>query len=332
MATLAARNPTLMDVAKLIEPNGGMTTDVVEMLMQSNPILTDATVLEANGGTYHRSSIRTGIPEPTWRAFYQGVQPVKSTYAQVDEPIGMMEARSQVDKDLADMSTNVAQFRLLEAAGIIEGMNQSMCDALLYAASSTSPEKFNGFMPRFSSLSAASGENIVDAGGTGSDNTSILFVSWSPRSVFLTYPKGTAAGLAREDLGVNHQADPPDGTAGKFSAYEERFTWKAGLVVRDWRHVVRIANIDVSNLTSQTGAADLIENMIVAWGKLPDMARSNLVIYANRTVETMLWIQARKVGNVNLAVNNPEGQAMLRFNGRPIRVVDQIANDETRVV
>jgi hypothetical protein len=335
MATaIAATNPTLMDFAKVTEPDGGITTDLVEMLKQDNPILEDATVMEANGGMYHRSSVRTGMPEPTWRMFYQGVLPTKSTYAQVDEPIGMMEARSQVDMDLADMSSNPNQFRLLEAAGHIEGMNQAMIETLLYGAVSTSPQKFNGIMPRYSSKSTtvATSENIIDAGGTGSDNASILVVNWSPRSVFLVFPKGTQAGLQRTDLGTNHHATPPDGSSGEFSAYEEKFTWKCGLVVRDWRHIVRIANIDVSNLIAQSNAAAILELLAIAMDKFPDDGMGGRrVIYVPRTVSSMLRIQTMKQANVQLTVGGEEGRKKVRFDDVPIEKLDQLLLTESRV-
>jgi hypothetical protein len=332
MATLGATNPTLMDVAKLTEPNGGIVTDVVEMMTQDNEILLDATWQEANGGTFHRSSIRTGIPEPTWRSFYQGVLPSKSSYAQVDEPLGMMEARSQVDKDLADMATNRDQFRLIEAGGHIEGMNQSLVGTAIYGSVTTSPAKFNGLAPRFNLLSAASGENIIDAGGTSTDNTSIWLINWSPRTVYFAYPKGSSAGIQREDLGVNNHARPPDGGTGEFSAYEEKFTQKAGLVVRDWRHVVRAANIDKSNLVDETSAADILKLMTAMVHKLPSMAGGRLAFYTNRTVLTMLDIQAQAKANVYLTAGEEEGRAKISFRRIPIRKVDQILNTEARVV
>lgn len=332
MTTLAATNPTIMDVAKLKEPDGGIVSDVVDMLAQDNEIHLESTWIEANGGTSHRTSVRTGIPEPTWRSYYQGVQPTKGSYAQVDEPIGMMEARSQVDKDLADLETDIQQYRLIEAGGFLEGINQSLVNTAIYGSVTTSPAKFNGLAGRFNSLSAPSGENIVDAGGTGNDNTSIWIVQWSPRTAFFTYPKGSAAGLSREDLGVNHNAVPPDGSAGVFSAYEEKFTQKAGLVVRDWRSVVRIANIDKSNLVDESSAADILKVLAIGIDKIKQVAGGRIAIYGNRTVKTMLRIQTMSKNNVHLTVGNEEGKPKLSFDGYPIRLLDQLHNSESRVV
>jgi hypothetical protein len=329
MATLAATNPTLLDIAKETGPNGEIVSDIAEILSQDNEILMDATFQEANGGTYHRHTQRVGIPAPTWRRYYEGVAPSKSTYAQLDEPIGMMENRSVVDEDLVKHSGNPAQVRLNEAVGILEGFNQDFAQTLLYGSVATSPAKFNGILPRYASLAAASGENIVDAGGTGTDNASILLVTWSPRHTFCVYPKGSQAGLQRQDLGVQ-QITTSDSPPRRYSAFEEIFKQQVGCVVRDWRGNVRIANIDKSALVAQSGAAALLELMAAAVDKLPS-GGGRRAFYVPRTVKTMLRIQCMKQSNVYLTVGNEEGKPKLMFDGIPIRKVDQMQADEARV-
>jgi hypothetical protein len=330
MATaIASSNMTLSDIAKQTDPNGDIT-DVVELLAQDNEILMDMSWEEANGGTFHRSSVRTGIPEPTFRRFYEGVTPSKSTYAQIDEPLGMMENRSTVDAKLLDMSPNKERVRMNKAIGILEGFNQAFTQTLLYGDVGTSPAKFNGFLPRFDSLSASSGENIVDGGGTGTDNASILLVNWSPRTVFGVFPRGSKAGLSREDLGRQEVLDTAS-PGRRFTAYEEKFQWDCGLVVRDWRHVVRIPNIDKSALVAQSGAAAILELLAAAVDKLPSSMGGRPAIYMPRTVKTMLRIQCMKQSNVYLTLGQEEGRPKLMFDGIPIRKVDQMQADEARI-
>jgi major capsid protein gp7 len=331
MATaIGMNNPTLADWTKQLEPNGGITTDIGELLNQNNEMLNEMTWMEANGPTYHRSTIRTGLPAPTWRQFYQGVQPTKSNYAQVDDAMGMMEARSVVDAKLASLESDQAQFRLNEAAGFIEGMNQDMQGVLMYGNQATTPQKFNGFMPRLNDhTTALSKENIVDAGGTGTDNTSILLVGWSPRTAFGIFPKGSAAGLQRKD---NGEQEVLDASSNRYTAREEKFTWDAGLVVKDWRYVVRIANIDVSNLTGETSATDILKAMTIAVHKPPTLNGARWAMYMNNTVLTMLDIQAQNKTNVYLTVGNEEGNYKTSFRGIPLRRVDQMLNTEARVV
>ena len=72
MAVLSAANPTLLDLAKRLDPDMKIAP-VVELLNETNEILTDMTWLEGNLITGHRTTVRTGIPEPTWRKLYGGV-------------------------------------------------------------------------------------------------------------------------------------------------------------------------------------------------------------------------------------------------------------------
>jgi major capsid protein gp7 len=331
MATaIGASNPTLADWAAMREPTGGICSDIVELLAQQNDMLPEMTWQEANGTTYHRSVIRTGMPTATFRQFYQGVAPTKNTYTQVDDSMGMMEARSTIDTKLLNLEGDPNQFRMNEATGFLESMNQDMQACVVYGNQATNAAKFNGFAPRFNdNTTAPSKENIIDAGGTGTDNTSIWFVGWSPRTCFGIFPKGSVAGLQREDCGVQHMV--LDGSSNPYSAQVDKFTWDAGLVVKDWRYIVRIANIDVSNLIAESSAADLLKLMAMAYEKIPTWGGVRGAIYANRTIRTALWIQAANKANVYLTLGQEEGKPKLNFLELPIRRVDQITLTEATV-
>ena len=175
MATLSVKNPTLADLAKVTDPDGSIA-DVVEILNETNEILADMTWLEGNLTTGHRSSIRSGLPTPTWRKLYGGVQPTKARAVQVTDTTGMLEDYAEVDKALVDMAGDPAAFRLQEDRPHIEGMNQEIADTLFYGDETTAPEEFTGFAPRYNDLSAENGDNIIDGGGTGSDNASIWLI------------------------------------------------------------------------------------------------------------------------------------------------------------
>src|SRR5690606_14664134 len=165
-------NPTLLDLAKRMDPDGKIPT-IVEILNETNEILLDMSWVEGNLPTGHRTVVRTGIPAPTWRKLYGGVQPTKSTTAPVTDTCGMLEAYAEVDKALADLNGNTAEFRLSEDRAHIEGMNQAMADTLFYGDEDVYPERFTGLAPRYSSLLAENADNIIPAGGSGSDNASI---------------------------------------------------------------------------------------------------------------------------------------------------------------
>src|SRR5690554_1339340 len=199
MATLTANNPTLLDLAKRMDPDGKIPT-IVEILNETNEILLDMSWVEGNLPTGHRTVVRTGIPAPTWRKLYGGVQPTKSTTAQITDTCGMLEAYAEVDKALADLNGNTASFRLSEDRAFIEGMNQEFASTLFYGNEGTEPEAFTGFAPRFNDQAALNGGNILTSAATpdGNDNTSIWLVVWGANTVHGIYPKGSKAGLHME--------------------------------------------------------------------------------------------------------------------------------------
>lgn len=329
---LAANVITLTDVVKRMDPDGKIA-DIVEMLSQTNEVLMDMGWKEGNLPTGHQTTVRTGLPSVFWRQFNQGVAVSKSTTAQVTEGIGMLEAWSEVDKDEAELNGNLAAFRLSEARPFLEAMNNEMASTLFYGNSAIDPEEFSGFNIRYSSLSAANAQNIVDAGGTGSDNSSIYLVVWGDQTVHGVYPKGSKAGLDHEDLGLTTVETSAAVGGSRMRAYQDRWQWKCGLVLKDWRYAVRICNIDISNLVAQSSNADLTEAMIKAMYRIPQLGAGKAVFYMNRTCLEFLDIQRRDAVSTGgqLSYDVVDGKRVASFRGIPIRVVDALLETESRV-
>lgn len=332
MAGLNANALTLADWAKRLDPDGKVP-QIVEMLAQSNEIIQDMVFLESNMPMAHRTTIRTGLPTVAWRLINQGVQPSKSTTAQVDESIGIMEAWSEVDKELAILNGNTGAFRLSEAAAFIEAMNQEFASTIFYGNSGLAPEEFNGLSVRYSSTSAGNGQNIVKAGGSDTDNSSIWLICWGQNTVHGIFPKGSKAGLQHEDLG-EVTVETTAGIAGsRMRAYQDHFVMKAGVALKDWRYAVRIPNIDISALVSKTSAADLIELMIKAMNRIPNLQAGKCAFYMNRTVKQMLDIQRRDdvISGGGLTYDMVDGKYVPSFRGIPIRVCDALVENESLV-
>jgi hypothetical protein len=311
MAALGVGNLNLLDWAKRLDPDGKVPT-IVELLMQSNEILEDMVWREGNLPTGHRTTVRTGLPAVAWRLLNQGVIPSKSTTAQIDEQCGMLEAWSEVDKDLALLNGNIAAFRLSEARAFIEAMNQEMAQTLFYGNGGLAPEEFTGLSARYSLSTAPNGSNVILGGSVDTDNTSAWLIAWDEETVSGIFPKGSKAGLIHEDFGevtVEMTAGLP---GARMRALQERFQWKGGLAVKDWRYAVRICNIDVSLLNGAT-PPDLISLMEQAEETIPNRL-GRRVWYMNRTVRR------------NLA-----GKRVLMFGETPIRTVDALLNNETIV-
>ena len=337
MATIGNSVLTLTDWAKRLDPDG-KTAVVVDILSQTNEILSDMLFKEGNLPTGEQTTIRTGLPDVYYRMINAGVPKSKSTTAQVTENAAILEARSEVDKDEAELNGNVNEYRLSESMAFMESMNQKMATTLFYG-SAANPEEFVGFSPRYNDTTAANGQNILSAGGAGSDNSSIWLVGWGERTCFGVFPKGSSAGLMHEDLGL---IDAFDSNNDRFRAYADRYQWKNGLVIKDWRYAARIANIDISDLVGLTGtqaltaSTSIIKLMSRAIDRMPTLNNINPSFYVNRTVASHLRVIALEKSSsavtIEPAINQfGENIFTLRFLGIPVRIVDALTETEAVV-
>ncbi len=350
MATLAGAL-TYADWAKRLEDNYKIAT-IIELLSQTNEIMLDMLVMEGNLATGHKTTVRTGLPTATWRLLNYGIAPTKTTTAQVIDTCGNLEAEAQIDVDLAALNGTTREFRASEVIGFLEGMNQQMASTLIYGSTATNPERFTGLTPRYNTVSTATAQsavNVIDALGTGSDNTSIWIVTWGANTTHGIFPKGKITGLQHQDMGKWRVQDVSQtfATGAYYWAWIDHFKWELGLTVRDWRYNVRICNIDVSDLAT-VNAANIINAIVRGLNRLPTTAAGitstqssdapsiagamgRTVIYCNRTVKTYLELQAMNKTNVLLQLGQYNGMAVTTFRGIPVRTVDAILNTEARV-
>ena len=351
MAAVPDTNLTLADWAKTRDPDGSAAA-IANLLSQQNDILENMTFVEANDATSHTCTVATGLPAVYWRSFNEGVMPSKGTTAQITEDIGMLQTFSEVDSDLAELQNDLGVFRLGQARLRLSAMNNQMASSIFYANSAVNSNKFMGLSSRFSDSSAANGQNIVKASGAETSNaqTSLWIVGWGDETVFGTFPKGSSAGLVQNDLGkgIVDVFDASGNYTGKMMAYQDHFKWSMGLVVKDWRYVVRVCNIDVAELSGLTGAqlpgsnasittyANLLHSATDATYRIQDLGMVNAAIYCNRTVHSAL----NRIGleTHSSAVTFEQGvtqfgtpKRFMKINGIPCYRSDAIVNTEAVV-
>lgn len=332
MATIGTRNLTLADVAKRKDPTGKISK-IVELLNETNEMVGDMVVKEANDGTNHKTTVRTGIPAGTWRKLYGGVQSTKSSTSQVIDSCGMLEALPKIDADIVDKSQDPNGTLLSEHMAHLEGLTQDVSQTFWYGDTAVYPERFMGLNPRYDRYQGAtisnqrSDYNVIHNGGSGADNTSIWLVTWGDNACHGLYPQGSTAGLSSNNLGkLLTPADPGYGT-GDFMAYVTHYKWDIGLTVRDWRSVGRICNIDVSTLEGGTRA--LLDDMVVLSERIKGPGRK--VWYMHERIRTQLRLEILATTNVNLVFDNVEGKKVMMFDGVPIHISDQILLAESLV-
>jgi len=333
MTTLSTYYPNLLDVVKRTDPDGNIGM-FAELLNEVNPILDDMVWKEGNLATGHRATIRTGLPDVTFRKFYGYVQPSKSTTVQVTDNCAMLEAYATVDKALADLNGNTAAFRTSEDRAFIESMSQKMATYLIYGNETTEPEAFTGLAPRFISQSAENACNILTSAATpdSTDNTSMWLICWGD-NVHGIYPKGSSGGLKMEDKGqVTLQS-----TSGYMEAYQTHYRWDCGLHVKDWRYVVRIQIDEEDLVASASSGPNLIDLMAQAIDLVPNINAGRPVFYANRNVRGFLRRQImNKVASSTLSIDQltrPNGALIreLSLDGIPVRRCDALLSNETGI-
>ena len=345
MATIGPIALTLADWAKRIDDDGKIA-QIVNVLSQTNEIINEMLWIEGNLPTGHKSTIRTGLPAAYWRLINQGVPRGKSVTAQITETVGMLETYSDVDEALVTLAGDGQSLRLSEDLAFIEGMNQQMAQTIFYNNTANTPAAFMGLAPRYPSVltaTSATAANVIDAGGTGSTNTSIWLVMWGPNSVHGIFPKGSKAGLQVTDKGL---VPLYDSSSNPYYGWRTHYKWDAGIVVKDWRYVVRVANVDVSTLSGGT-PPNLINALVRAIHRLPTqpakagnvqstdapmLTMGRAAFYCNRAISTWLDIQALNKTNVLLKMDEFDGHPVTTFRGIPIRTCDQLLNTEARLV
>jgi hypothetical protein len=337
MAVLQTTWPTLVDLTNRMDPDGSIAK-IAEILDQTNEIVQDIPWIEGNLPTGHQTTVRTGIPAPTWRKLYGGVLPTKSTVAKIVDTCGMMEAYGEVDKALADLNGNTAAFRFSEEKPLIQGFAHEFAKQIFYSNEAVNPEQFTGLGPRFNTKTVAnaqSAQNVIDGGGSSSTNTSVWLIVWGENTIHGIYPKGSRAGLYTEDKGqvTLENAGNDSNFTGRMEAYRTHYRWDCGLTVRDWRYIVRIANIDVTQLTKDASSGgDIIDLMTQALELVQDLYTGRASFYVNRRIRGYLRRQmVAKVKQSTLLMEEVGGRMVMTFDGVPVRRCDQILNTEAQI-
>lgn len=342
MATIGSGVATLTDILAELAPDGSQL-DTAEVLKQVNPVLEDMTWMEGNLLTGHKDSVRTALPTPSFRAINEGVPVTKGAVTQIEETCAMLEDFSQVDRELAILSGNIEAYRLKQARPHQQGMSHKMAETLFYGnAQAGDPKSFTGFAPRFNSLSGPTAGQIIDAGGTGSGLRSVYLVGWSDETVTGIYPKNTIGGLQHEDAtnasgsgsgSIPGAATLLDANGNLFMGYRDHWTWRCGLMVKDYRFVVRIANIDIDLLTKdKSTGADLQDLLVLATETIETLQGVRAAFYAPRAISAFLRRQLLQDKNAFMSWSEMGGQRVMTFGEVPVRRTDALNVEETEVV
>jgi hypothetical protein len=325
---------TLIDLAKMLDPNQGRLVFCAATLSRRNPFVREFPIMEANQILTHVGNRDASLPTVQKRALNDGVPKSAHKEVPISAPMSLFETMNQIDEEILRLAGGNAEgVRQRKDARFIEAMGQSVMDECFYGSLADDVLGFNGLAVIFNvSTNYPNGDstwyyNVQLAGGSGSDTTSIWAIEPGPEKVHLIYPKGTQAGIEINDLGK--QLVTGITSATQFVAYVTQFKWRCGIFVQDERCVQRIANIETS------GSSNIFDDdlLIAALNRLPTMGEDPATrIYVNRTIRTQMDIRVKDKTNVNYAsVADAFGKPVLTFRGVPVQVCDGILNTETAI-
>lgn len=290
---------------------------IVELMAQTNEILKDMPMLEANDGTVHNTLVRTSLRSGTHRLYNEGIAPGATTTDTMRDRITMLEDYSIVDKDLAEHSGNVKALRESEAVAFLSGMGQTQAEDLVYGDNGAHPEQINGLAVRLNKLS---NKNVLNAGGSGNSCTSIYVCALGRGFAHLIYPKGRSdCGIKTEDMGVQNW---PMDKGRVMPAYVQFFSTHYGLSVAHPDAVKRICNIAVN-----TTGDKIVELILEAMIRLPQGAPT-IAIYANQDALVKIDKAAWSKGNAVFTHEDPWGEMITHVRKGRCRRVDAILSTE----
>jgi len=330
MTVLSNVNPSLIDIAKA--HSSDMIVGVAEVLSKKNPSIGDMTMVQGTHETSNQVKVRTSLPTTSLTALYEGVAASRGGHTILSDTVAMFESRSEVDERELEIQGNPDRYRALEAQPHLESMAQRVATSIFYGSPKTNQREFMGLAARYSTPSADDtnqGFNMIDGGGAGADNTSIWLVCWGERKVTGFYPKNNPdVGLRMRKAASTERVD--DASGNPYDVYTDKFMWKMGLSVYDWRYVVRICNIDVSDLSADMSTgANLHDLLAKAIHIPPDL--NGAVLYGSRYLMSMYSQQRNYITNVRFPKNDAPARIIEDFAGIPFKREDAILETEAKI-
>lgn len=323
----------LKDVASMKDPTGKIGK-VAEILMQSNPIIDHVPWVEGNLDTGSMVMARTTLGGGSWRRLNEGTVPSKATQTPINEVCGIYDDWIEADKKLLEMSGDVNAVMLNQFKAKAEAASQEVVGTMFYGNVYTSPKEFHGFLPRMDSLNTtpSSGPIVLSAGGSGTDNLSVVAVCWGEGKVTGIYPKNAKAGLQFEDYGYENKTD----STGKILRVRRaQFIWESGIAVENYRYMSALRNIDISDLasfgTDSDTSANLTNLIIDLLSYIPNFESQDCRLYVPRQVWAGMTKMANDPSNRNVNRYQYEGKFITDFFGAKVHMCEALTT-ETAVI
>lgn len=348
--TLAGDNLTMYDIVQGYG-DANVNKRVIPILAKRNAFIRDAVWKASTHMDKNVETVQAFKPVSSIGAYGKGTKSSKGATKQITDQIGFIENRSIVDARMGDLG--LAEFQMAR-----RNSDDMIVDALAddaerymfygqYKPTDGTRGLFDGIATRYGTLSGEYGKQVIDAGGTGSDNMSFYGITWSDQDTFCLYPKGADMGLKITDKGERTTRDEDGNEIDTLQTY---FQWYLGLATPNYKNNFRVANIDLSDLSTGS-AANLIQKILDGIRLLQDppngfapldgrgydakiqrVGGAKTAIYCCPTLYYFLEDQANAKTVNGLTMGQAFGTQYPLVRGVPVRLTNGLVTSETRVV
>lgn len=327
----------ITDWAKRLDPDG-MGADVIEMLHEDSPLLRDMPFIRGNLLTGHQTTAWVRLPQVYGRRINRGTPHSKGITEQITETASILEGRSQVDEEFVRLNGDNLAVRAQEDNVFLEAMRQEHESDVFYGNPGIDATRMRGLSNR-ADFNTLSSDQVLDGGGDDTDLASMWIIRWNPQGVTGFFPKELSLrgysvygpGLCMKDNGEQVLEDE---NGNRYNGYESVYKLYTGLAVRDKRDCVRVANVDISALTTDASAgANLIDLGVRGIHRLMRGKRHlrGAVIYCSETVFEYLDLQRMNKSNVWLALREFAGEPVLTLRGVPVKPLTGLLETESTI-
>lgn len=305
--------PTLLDIAKHTADDEMIP--LIELSIESNPELAVIPAMDIPGQSF-KCLLRTSVPTGGFRNANEGTAAVKSTWANKLIETYILDRAIEVDKAVADAHPKGAsRFIALEGAGLLEGQFRAACSQFYYgtasavaaSAAGNASKGFPGLIELYDST-----DMVVDAGGSGSDCSSVWLLKTGER--YVQWIIGADGQMTLGDLQEDVRLTDDDGNP--YNGYRQPMLAYLGAQLINENAMVRIKNIEPDNKLTDDDLFAALE--LFPTGITPD------VILMTRRSRGYL-----RDGRTATNETGKPAPLPMDFEGIPIAVTDAISNAET---
>lgn len=323
MATIVQNVLTILEQAK--RQYHGEVQKIAEILDEINEIFGTMMAREANDKHSHVVTVRAALPTINPRGPNEGAESNVSKVRQIREAMMVLDSFVRIDELILRPEKSREEFVMTEIRAQLEATMQGFGEAFVYGNMADDPRTIDGLATRYGALSL---DNVYGAGKSGGDGTSVWMIETGPDAAYLIYPQGSTAGIRRES---HEWMTFEDASGNPYRGWEEQVQLGIGLAIADDRAAQRLANIDPAGGTNGLDGTGKVNDLVKMRNNLPRMGR-NSNLYVNRTTKAQMDIWALDKANAYFTMDTLQnGSVQTRFQGIPVRVLEQILDTEAQV-